>query len=144
MSIPKTSIVPDIHPRLPMTRAARVVLVPMFFGLAAIFIAIARYRLVDGDEGFYLLAAKSVFHGKLLYRDFFYTQMPLLPYIYGLWLKIAGETWNSGRMLSSLLASLLGCLLYVHVTRVTRSWVPAAARCFYLYRAPAFWSGFRW
>ena len=87
--------------------------------LAVIFITVSRFRFVDGDEGFYILAAKLVYHGKVLYRDFFYTQMPLLPYVYGAWMQLAGETWNSARLLSALAADALGCLLYLHVEWIT-------------------------
>lgn len=42
----------------------------------------AGVRLIDGDEGFYTTAARLVWEGKTPYRDFFFQQAPLLPYIY--------------------------------------------------------------
>lgn len=39
---------------------------------------------LNADEGWYLYGSQLVFQGLLPYRDFAYTQMPLLPYIYGL------------------------------------------------------------
>jgi len=39
---------------------------------------------VDVDEGFYLLAARAVYQGHLPYRDFAFSQTPLVPYVYGL------------------------------------------------------------
>jgi len=36
------------------------------------------------DAGFYLSASDLVYHGKLPYLDFFYVQMPVYPYIYGI------------------------------------------------------------
>lgn len=45
--------------------------------------------------------------------------MPMLPYVYGLWLRLFGETWNSGRLFSALLASTLGCLLWLNITQIT-------------------------
>jgi len=104
-----------------MTRMARVQILSLAVFLGTVFIAVSRLRLIDGDEGFYLFASKLVFQGKTLYRDFFYTQMPLLPFVFGGWMRIAGETWNSARLLSSLFATALGCLLYWHVTRATGS-----------------------
>ena len=106
-----------------MTRIPRLVLpcVALFLGTA--FIAVSHFRLIDGDEGFYLLAARLVFQGKVLYSDFFFTQMPLLPFVYGAWAVITGDTWNSARLLSALLATALGCLLFWHVTRITGSWL---------------------
>jgi len=41
----------------------------------------ATVRPIDGDEGFYT-AARLVSEGKTPYRDFFYQQAPLLPYLY--------------------------------------------------------------
>src|SRR5260370_16845049 len=48
--------------------------------------------------------------------------MPLLTYIYGLWMRAIGTSWVSARMLSGLLTSLLGTLLYAQVCRETRKW----------------------
>ena len=42
----------------------------------------AHVRRVDGDEGYYTTAARLVWEGKTPYRDFFYQQAPLLPYLY--------------------------------------------------------------
>jgi hypothetical protein len=42
----------------------------------------AAKRPIDGDEGFYSTAARLVWQGKAPYRDFFYQQAPLLPYLY--------------------------------------------------------------
>lgn len=40
-------------------------------------------RPLDNDEGFYASAARLVAEGHAPYRDFFYPQAPLLPYVYG-------------------------------------------------------------
>lgn len=40
------------------------------------------------DEGAYMYASRAVYQGKLPYRDFFFLQPPLHPYIYGLIQKI--------------------------------------------------------
>jgi hypothetical protein len=42
----------------------------------------AEVRPIDGDEGFYITAARLVSEGKTPYRDFCYHQGPLLPYLY--------------------------------------------------------------
>ncbi len=39
-------------------------------------------RLIDADEGFYLIAAQEVWNGRTLYTDFFFAQMPYLPYFF--------------------------------------------------------------
>ena len=84
-----------------------------------LFVPMASLRLIDGDEGFYILAAKLVSQGKHLYTDFFYPQMPLLPYVYGLWMKLFGFSWYSARMLSALFAILTGVLIYRYVAKLS-------------------------
>lgn len=46
------------------------------------------YRLMDGDEGHFLSAIRSVYDGLVPCRDFFFQQMPLFPYPYAvsMWL----------------------------------------------------------
>ncbi len=61
-------------------------------------------RQVNLDEGWYLWASKLVYEGKLLYRDFAYTQTPLLPYVYGLAQRLFGEGLAQGRALTILFA----------------------------------------
>lgn len=65
-----------------------------------VLLAIHFWGVVDGDEGFYLMASFLISQGKRLYIDFYYPQMPLLPYIYGGWMSLFGFTWEGGRSLS--------------------------------------------
>jgi hypothetical protein len=65
-------------------------------------------RLVDGDEGYYLLAVKLIQQGHLPYHDFFYTQMPLLPYFYALCLAPIGTSWYAARVVTVVLALGIG------------------------------------
>lgn len=58
------------------------------------------FRQVNLDEGWYLWASKLVYEGKLLYRDFAYTQTPVLPYVYGLFQRLFGEGLYQGRALT--------------------------------------------
>ncbi|MBP5511633.1 MAG: hypothetical protein J6Z49_12010 [Kiritimatiellae bacterium] len=61
----------------------------VFAAVAAVAAAVALYAFAVGfgplnqDEGWYLYAARSVAEGKTLYRDFFFTQGPVLPAVYG-------------------------------------------------------------
>ena len=84
---------------------------------ALVFGPLVAFRFVDGDEGAYAYAARLVRHGHLPYRDFFYEQMPLLPFVYGGWIGLTGESWWSVRALSAVLAVAVGAVLYVHVLR---------------------------
>ena len=81
-------------------------------GLLIAFATIAVRRPVDVDEGSYLLAAKLALDGVVPYSDFLYVQMPLLPYVYGAWTLLVGESWVGVRILSACFATALGALLY--------------------------------
>ncbi|MCO6450278.1 MAG: hypothetical protein J5I90_05760 [Caldilineales bacterium] len=59
------------------------------------------YRQINLDEGWYILASRLAIEGKVLYRDFAYTQTPLLPYVYGLILKLIGEGLYQGRVITA-------------------------------------------
>jgi hypothetical protein len=84
---------------------------------AVVFLPATRFRFVDGDEGVYAYASRLAVHGRVPYRDFFYEQTPLLPYVYGAWFRVTGESWYWGRLLSALLAIAVGLLLHRHVRR---------------------------
>ncbi|RMD85154.1 MAG: hypothetical protein D6808_05800 [Candidatus Dadabacteria bacterium] len=84
------------------------------------FVFLSQRRLIAGDEGFYLMASKLTLEGKTPYLDFFYPQMPLLPYIYGLFMKAFGVGWGEGRFFSALLSSVL-CLLIFYRCRSASS-----------------------
>jgi O-antigen ligase len=94
------SIIPQSssRPRSPWNIAESVA---VFLALLCVLLPIALSRLIARDEGFYLLAARLVMEKELPYVDFFYPQMPLFPYLYGLWMKIFSFSWTSGRTFSA-------------------------------------------
>ncbi len=110
-----------------MTRACKLLFLPVLFLQAGFFWYVSQHRLIDGDEGFYVLASRLVLHHKTPYLDFFYQQTPLLPYLYAFWLKFAGISWFSARTFSALLTAMLGAVIYVHVCRETEEWLAALA-----------------
>jgi hypothetical protein len=89
--------------------------------LAAVFVPMSLFRLVDGDEGTYLLVSRLALEGQLPYHDFFYPQMFLLPYVYGAWMKLVGYSWYGARLLSALFSIALGLLVARQVTLLTRT-----------------------
>ena len=57
--------------REPLSRRRRLLLDGgVLLLLAAVFVPMALLRLVDADEGIYLLSAREVMRGLLPYRDF--------------------------------------------------------------------------
>jgi 4-amino-4-deoxy-L-arabinose transferase-like glycosyltransferase len=85
------------------------------------------YRLIATDEGFYLSAAKLWIQGKSIYFDFFFPQTPLMPWVYGLWMKIFGISWESARVFSALLSALCGVLVFNHLLKYGKktAWLSA-------------------
>jgi hypothetical protein len=86
-----------------------------------VFVTLGMLRTADADEGFYLLASRLVNEGRLPYIDFMYIQMPLVPYVYGVWMKLFGLSWYAGRLLSALLATALGTLIFSYAVRTFRN-----------------------
>ncbi len=68
-----------MHSRMSQSSAWPWILVGIH-ALLLIFFALNRYIEIF-DEGFYLSAANAVAGGRTLYSDFFYPQMPYLPYV---------------------------------------------------------------
>lgn len=56
----------------------------LFFVYIVMSITYLFFGQLHLDEGAYLYASKAVYRGALPYRDFFFLQPPLFPYIYGL------------------------------------------------------------
>src|SRR5690606_37005983 len=87
-------------------------------GILATFLFLLYFRRVNLDEGWYLGAAKLVYAGKALYRDFAYTQTPLLPYLYGLLQPVFGLGIYQGRFLTVLLGLTAWLLSAVSAYRI--------------------------
>jgi hypothetical protein len=68
---------------------------------------------VNADEDFYLLAAKKVMDGELLYRDFGYSQMPVLPYLNGAMMKLVGFGFVEQRFINSVWGALILVLIII-------------------------------
>ena len=72
--------------------------------LLAVFLVMGVFYSYYGriflDAGFYLNASREVYQGRLPYRDFFFVQGPVYPYVYGLPLKMTGFHLLYARWLS--------------------------------------------
>jgi len=71
----------------------------------------AATRPIDGDEGFYTTAARLVWEGKTPYKDFFFQQAPLLPYLYSWIWAVHPRSLVAMRMLSAVCCGLEVLLL---------------------------------
>lgn len=100
---------------------------------------LASHRLIDSDEGFYLFIPKLMMtEGTVLYRDVFYQQMPLLPFLYGGWMKMFGFSWEAGRAFSAFLSALTGTLVFGKAWRTSgRISLASAALLLYAFNLSA-------
>ncbi len=93
------------HPRL-----IAVVVSSSLLYLAGLFYY-AVTRPLDGDEGFYTTAARLVWEGKTPYKDFFFQQPPLAPYLYSWIWAVHPRSLVAMRMLSAACGGLEVLLL---------------------------------
>jgi len=87
--------------------------------LAVVMVPVAAFRLIDGDEGFYLMAARLIAEGKRPYADFFICAMPLLSYVHGAVFTVLGAGWYAPRFVSCALAIGIGLLVFDYASFVT-------------------------
>jgi hypothetical protein len=80
--------------------------------LAACLVLLAAGLLVEsqtqaftGDEGYHLVAAQSILHGKRPYLDFCFPQSPLNAYWNAAWMLIFGDTWRTAHAVAALLTA---------------------------------------
>lgn len=90
------------------------------------------FRLVDYDEASYLSAAYLVKAGKLPYVDFFYAQMPYVPYIYSPVSDFGLASLFWGRFISALAGLILGMGLFWFAYRFSKD-VKLSLFLFFLY-----------
>jgi hypothetical protein len=62
------------------------------------------------------MGSDLLFQGKLLYRDFFFPQMPLSALIFGMWRYAFGYSFLTARFLGALLTATTGLMIF-HVVR---------------------------
>src|SRR5260370_35123273 len=101
------------------SRLITVVLCASLLYLAGLFYYAAT-RPIDGDEGFYTTAARLVWEGKTPYKDFFFQQAPLLPYLYSWIWAVHPRSLVAMRMLSAACGGLEVLLLGLGLVTVKR------------------------
>ncbi|ASJ06966.1 glycosyltransferase family 39 protein [Thermococcus pacificus] len=84
-------------------------------------ISSAMNEYFDYDEGTYLMIARFINHGVLPYRDIYAVHPPFYYYLLALWLRIFGDSYVVGRLLSVFLG-LLAVLVAYLVGRELRDW----------------------
>ncbi len=80
---------------------------------------------LNQDEGWYLYAANLVSEGKVLYRDFFYTQGPMMPIVYSAFT----EVWRTFGLLGARIFTLvIGAVGIIFAVALARRLVPGECR----------------
>ena len=91
---------------------------------------------MSSDEGFYAMAASRVMDGEIPYRDFGYTQMPLLPYINGALMEVFGYGLLNQRAIN-LVWGAVGILAIIFAVRLrTGRWETGLVAAFTVAAAP--------
>jgi hypothetical protein len=76
---------------------------------------------LNQDEGWYLMAAQRVSEGAMPYRDFFFTQGPVMPYVYGALEWLWAPFGVLGGRLFTVFFGILGCIATGFLARCTVS-----------------------
>ena len=95
----------------------------LFFLSSLTFLLVGR---LNADEGWYLLASRLVMEGQIPYRDFAFTQMPLLPYVYGIPQSIFPSSILLGRAIS-VVFSITAFAIWIVIARKRSGVVGASA-----------------
>lgn len=95
------------------------------FGFAALAFASVWLGGLNQDEGWYLYAAQLVAEGKTPYRDFFYTQGPLMPLVYSAFVWV-WQTW--GLLGARVLTLAIGAVGILFAAGFARRLVPEEKR----------------
>lgn len=98
--------------------------------IAAVMLTYARSFAFAWDEGYHLVAAWLIAHGKQPYIDFVFPQTPLNAYWNALLLRVFGMNWRVPHTAASLLASCSVAMIAIwvfHRTQATPAWRAACA-----------------
>ena len=74
-----------------------------FFGLLAPLLYYSQTGAYAWDEGFHLVTAQWIAHGKTPYFDFFFPQTPLNAYWNAMWMRVFGDTWRTAHAVAAVM-----------------------------------------
>jgi hypothetical protein len=93
---------------------------------------------MNADEGYYAIAARNVMRGLVPYRDFAYTQMPILPYFNGALMRLLGYRLITQRIVNAMWGGLTLAVILWTVRHRLRRWEPALLSVFVVAASPHF------
>lgn len=108
----------------------------LYFAVLAYY---AQVRGLDPDEGFYPLAARLVWEGKVPYHDFLFSQGALVPYLYSWVWAVHPQSLVSMRMLSVALGAMAVFLWGVFLFSIRRLPAKIALAAFLIVCLNPYW-----
>jgi len=119
----KETPMPSNETMVSVTPLRKIVLVraSLMLCLLALLLPVALGRFIDSDEGYLLYAARLVSEGQVVYRDFFFPQTPLVPYVFGALYWLVGPSWEAARVLAGVMAALSGIMVFELARRGTHA-----------------------
>ncbi len=100
---------------------SRIDFILVFFIFFTFYLYYQRVHPLFGDEFNILVQAGRVLDGQVPYRDFFQFVTPGSIYLSAVWLKIAGKSIWSIRVLSALEGAVIALFVYLVVKKITQS-----------------------
>ncbi len=117
--------------RIFITIAAFFLILALYIGISLKYIPAGQ---LNADEGIYCLTAQKTMEGQLPYRDFAYPQMPVLPYMNGLAMKIVGFGYLEQRAVNAfwglITIAVVFCLVFSTAGRyaaLVATWLTATS-----------------
>ncbi|MFO1463159.1 MAG: hypothetical protein U1F66_05235 [bacterium] len=108
--------------------------------IGSFFIWGALVRNVDGDEGLYLEAARLAGSGKKLYLEFFFQQMPWVPYFLAGIGKAFGYSLFPSRIFCAILSSFGASFVLYYSAKISRSFFVVAVCSVMLFSSGIFFA----
>jgi 4-amino-4-deoxy-L-arabinose transferase-like glycosyltransferase len=79
--------------------------------IAALLLWYSQTRSFSWDEGYHLLAAQLIAHGKRPYLDFCFPQPPLNTYWNAAWTRLLGESWHAIHAVAAVMLCIAAWLI---------------------------------
>jgi len=73
--------------------------------IAAALVAYSQTMALAWDEGFHIVTAQMILHGRKPYLDFCFSQTPFNAYWNAFWMAVLGESWRSAHAMEALAAA---------------------------------------
>lgn len=108
----------------PLRRTQALILAAALTLIAAALVLYSQTMAFAWDEGFHILCAQMILHGKRPYIDFVFSQTPLNAYWNAFWMAILGETWRVPHAIAALgsAAGVVLVSLYVFLRFPADKW----------------------